>query len=91
MKKPAVWITLILAAVLAGVLLHSTMGARRYRVEVCMSFGGRQICRTAAAATSEQALRAATDNACALLASGMAASIACGNTPPAKVTWLEER
>jgi hypothetical protein len=54
-----------------------------------MEFNGRQDCRTAAAATKEQAQRAATDNACALISNGMTESIACSNTPPLKITWQD--
>jgi hypothetical protein len=89
LKRPGVWIAVIFALVFLGVMIYSTMGIRKYRVEVCIEYGGRQACRTASAATAEEARRTATDNACALLTSGMTDSIACANTPPVKVTWLE--
>ena len=89
MKKPGVWITLLFGLALIAVLLYSTMGLRKHRVEVCVEFRGRQSCRIASGATKEDALRTATDNACALISAGMTDSIACGNTPPYKVTWLE--
>jgi hypothetical protein len=72
-----------------GLIVYSMMGLRRFRVEVCMEFKGRQSCRVASGATRESALRTATDNACALIASGVTDSIACGNTPPASVRWLD--
>lgn len=71
------------------VLLYLTLGLRRYRVEVCVVFRGRTECRTAAGGTREAAQRTAIENACAFLASGMADSIACSQTTPASVKWLE--
>lgn len=87
--KKTILIGIAFIVALVGVLLYSTMSLRRYRVEVCMEFAGRKACRTAAAATREQALRAATENACALIAPGMTDSIACGNSRPASVNWKE--
>ncbi|MGH9631169.1 MAG: hypothetical protein ACRD7E_22930 [Bryobacteraceae bacterium] len=72
-----------------GLLLYFSLGLRQYRVEVCMKFQERTSCRVASASSKEQALRAATENACALIASGMTDSIACQNTPPAGVRWLD--
>ena len=70
------------------VLVYTTMGNARYRCEVCMSFQNRTACRTASAATDAQALRTATENACAQIASGVTDSIACENTPAKSVKWL---
>ena len=72
-----------------GLLVYLTMGQKRYRAEVCMAYAGRTDCRTASAATKQQAQRTATDNACALIASGMTDSIACSNTPPTSIKWLD--
>jgi hypothetical protein len=58
-------------------------------VEVCMEFNGRTNCRTASGSTQEFALRTATSNACAEIASGVTDSIGCERTPPKKVTWLK--
>jgi hypothetical protein len=86
MKKP-VLLAFLLAAVILGVLIYSSMNLAKYRVEVCMDFHGLQNCKTAAGATREFALRTATTNACAAIASGVTDSIGCENTPPTKVTW----
>ncbi len=75
------------AAVLA-VLVFTTMGTNRYRCEVCIAFHDRLACRTAGASTEAQALRAATENACAQIASGVTDSMACESTPPESVKWL---
>ena len=90
-RKMGLWIVLAFAVVFAAIMYTSTRNLSRFRVEVCMEFGGRSACRTASAATREQAQRTATDNACAQIAAGMTQSIQCTNTPPAKLTLLEGR
>ncbi len=81
---------ILLGAVLfIGFLYYSSKQQSQFRVEVCMEFQGRSDCRTASGPTEQQALRTATENACALISSGMTDSIACGNTPPKSVRWLD--
>ena len=87
MKKSVVLVILFIA-VFVALLVYSTMGNRRFRCQVCMTFQGRSSCRIAAASSKEQALRTATENACALISSGVTDSIACGNTRPDSVQWL---
>jgi len=89
-SKTVVLAIAFIAAVL-GVLVYTTMGNARYRCEACMSFQGRSACRTAGASTKQQALRTATENACAQIASGVTDSIACENSPPTSVKWLAGR
>lgn len=89
MKKPAIWIGIAMAIGILAVLVYSTLGLRQHRVEVCVSFDGQEMCRTASAATREQALRTATNNACALIAHGMTDSMACTSKPPLSVSWLD--
>ncbi len=91
MKNKGVWIVLIFGLAFLAIMYTSTRNLSAHRVEVCIEFNGHQSCRTASGATREAAKRTATDNACALIASGMSDSIACTNTPPAKVTWLDSR
>lgn len=87
MKK--IWLLAIVSALFfIAILVYFTMGLRRYRVEVCVTYQGGTSCRTAAASSKEQALRAATDNACAFLSSGMTDSMTCTSTPPSSVRWL---
>ncbi len=86
MKKPVI-VGILIVAVILGVLVYSSMNLAKYRVEVCMDFHGLQNCKTAAGASREFALRTATTNACAAIASGVTDSIACENTPPTKVSW----
>ncbi len=78
-------------ALVIGMVIYTTMSASssRYRVEVCVEFQGRSACRTAAAATEQNALRTAQENACALVSSGVTDSMQCGNyNKPVSVKWL---
>ena len=88
-KRTGLWIVIVFGITFLAIMYTSTRNLSQYRVEVCMEFNGRSQCRSASAATKEQAQRTATENACAIIASGMTDTIQCGNTPPAKVTWLE--
>jgi hypothetical protein len=88
MKKP-VWIGILLFAALIALIAYSTMGVASHRVEVCMEFGNRKSCRTASGSTEAFALRTATSNACAGVASGVTDSIACEQKAPSKVTWFK--
>ncbi len=87
------WLKLVIAGVvllLVAALVYSTLSLARYECEVCIAFRGRSACRTAAGATREEAVRTASDNACAFLASGRTDSMACGRTPPTRVRWIKK-
>ena len=86
-------VIIAIAFVVAVVILvvYTTLGTKRYRVEVCVTFHERPSCRTAGAPTEAQALRAATENACAQIASGVTDSIACEGTQPDSVKWLSRK
>jgi hypothetical protein len=87
-NKTVVVLAIGFLVVVLTLVVYTTMGTSRYRCEVCIFFNGRSACRTAAASTEAQALRAATENACAEIASGVTDSIACESTPPQSVVWL---
>jgi hypothetical protein len=61
----------------------------RHRVEVCMEFAGHTSCRTASAETQDNAMRAAINNACALISSGVTDSQQCEHSTPVSVKWLK--
>ncbi len=88
MKKPVLAAILFGAAVL-GVIVYSSMGLRKFTYEVCMEYRGRTNCATASGTTREEAIRTATDTACATISAGMTESIQCSSTPPARVTEVE--
>jgi hypothetical protein len=79
---------LAIFVLLAGALVYlfyASSHTAEYRVEVCVDFAGRTTCRTAAGRTREAAERAAHDNACADLTSGVTGTIQCANTPARSV------
>jgi hypothetical protein len=74
-----------------AIIIYLSMSGAQYRVEVCMAYQGRNSCRTASADTQEHALRSATSNACALIASGVTDTMACERADPASVRWLSKK
>jgi hypothetical protein len=86
--KKTVLLALLFVVVVIAMLVYTTLGVSRYRCEVCITFQGRRACRTASASRKEQALRAAVENACALIAAGVTETTQCEGTPPDSVKWL---
>ena len=74
---------LVLVPVVA-IVVYSSFQVSEMECEVCMTFDGREVCRTVSARTKAEALRGAVDNACALLTSGMTNTIRCGQSEPTK-------
>jgi hypothetical protein len=85
--KNSVWLGIVFVAIVIGFVVYSTLTTGRIRCEVCVTFRGQQSCRTASASTRELALRTATENACAIISSGVTDSNQCHNTPPDSVRW----
>ncbi len=82
-------VTAVFVALTLGLLIYSTLQQAQIECEACVTFHGRTQCRTAVGPDREQAVKTAIDNACGLLAAGMADSISCSNTPPDRVTCDE--
>jgi hypothetical protein len=76
--------TLAILVPVAAFVIYSSFQVSVVECEVCMRFDGRESCRTASAAGREEALRAAVDNACALLTSGMTETIRCQRGEPTR-------
>jgi hypothetical protein len=76
---------LLLGGVIVFVLLQS-LALQQATCEVCMEYNGRRQCRTVAAATADEAIQGAINNACAFISGGMTDSMACGRTDPASVS-----
>jgi hypothetical protein len=72
-------------ALVAAVVVYSSVGLGAHRCEVCIEFGGRQACRTVEAATQDEARMGATTNACAVLSSGVTNSLRCQRTLPIRM------
>jgi hypothetical protein len=89
--KKTVVLAIAFAAAVLAVLIFTTIGINKFRCEVCVTFNGRTACRTAGASTEAQAVRTATENACAQMASGVTDSMACENTPPGSVKWVSRK
>ena len=70
-------------------IAYSTLGGPRYRVEVCMFFGGRFNCKTVSGRSESAALRGGVQNACADIASGVEDTMACEGSEPKSVRWLQ--
>ena len=89
MARPRSWrnltATLAILLPIAGFVVYSSFQVSSVECEVCVRFEGRESCRTASAAAREEALRAAVDNACARLTSGMTDTMRCQRGEPASV------
>jgi hypothetical protein len=88
MKKKALLVILGIGAFIA-LLTALTLSGRKVRVEVCMEYRGRQRCKVASGPDQQTAIRTATDNACADIASGMTESIQCTNSRPVSARILD--
>ena len=78
------------ALLTAAAIVLAVSTAFRESCEVCITFHGRTQCRGAYGQTRDEAIRTATDNACAFLAGGMTDSVECQNTPPDRVVCAGE-
>jgi hypothetical protein len=74
--------TIVMLVPVVAFVVYSSFQVSAVECRVCMRFEGRETCRTVNAAKREEALRGATDNACALLTSGMTNTIRCQQTDP---------
>jgi hypothetical protein len=88
LKKPAL-IGILLALLILGAIVYTTLGNQDYRCEICMSYKGQTACRIASARTKETAERTARENACAQISSGSFDSLHCENGEPNSIKWLK--
>ncbi len=77
---------ILLAGVFFAALMYTTISGSGVECEVCVSFGGRQICEVAAAADRQLAQMHATASACQQLSDGVTSGIQCTNTPPVSLS-----
>ena len=78
--------TIVFLTLFIGVVVYRSLTIARYECEVCVTFQGQTVCRTAASGTREASIESAVTSACGTLASGMTDSIRCQNTPPDRTT-----
>lgn len=88
MSKP-VWAACLFVAIVLIAVIYFSMGLRQFTCEVCMEFQGRTNCATASGTTREEAVRTATDTACATISGGMTESIQCSRTTPTSIEWKQ--
>jgi hypothetical protein len=85
MKRSTVGTLLAVVAAAGLVVMLMTSGQTANECRVCVTFGGRSNCATAAGSTEQRAQDGAQTTACGILASGMDQTIACGRIPPDSV------
>ena len=77
--------TLVFLALMIGVVVYRSMTIPEYECEVCLTFNGETVCRTAASGSTEASIESAITSVCGTLAGGMTQSIRCSNTEPDRV------
>ncbi len=78
-----------LALAFVAALVLATQREAAVECEVCMVYGGREACRTGSGSDEASAVRGATGNACAVLASGVTRGMECTRTAPRSVSCSE--
>ena len=78
-----------LALAFVAALVLATQQEAAVECEVCMVYAGREACRKGSGRDEASALRGATSNACAVLASGVTRGMECDRTPPRSVSCSE--
>jgi len=84
MSKAGLIAVLFLLGVV-GAVVYSTLELNQYSCEVCITYNGEQNCARASGTSEDEAIRTATDVACAPIADGMTESIQCSRKPPDSV------
>jgi hypothetical protein len=74
------------AGLFFAALVYTTKSQSSTQCEVCLSYGGRQLCEVAVASDRPLAQMQATASACQQLSDGVTSGIECQNTPPISVT-----
>jgi hypothetical protein len=84
MKRSTLYTIAVLAGI-AALFFVMTAGTATEECRVCMEYGGRTNCATAAGSTQAAATETARTTACGPITAGMNDVIACGNRAPASV------
>lgn len=85
------WVVgLAVAAAVVAALYTATLAGAGVHCEACVLYEGRHACKAATGVTRDEAERSAITTACALVSSGVTASIACQGLVPVSLT-CEER
>ncbi|MGH9488317.1 MAG: hypothetical protein ACRD04_12105 [Terriglobales bacterium] len=79
---------MVLVAVVLVYVVWSSTHTARHSVRVCVTYQGLSACRTAEGRTVQQAQRAAHDNACSQITSGVTGTLGCQDTPATQVSYI---
>lgn len=85
MKKRGTILGIAAGLALLGGLVYGSLDVTRAECELCVEYNGMRQCRAGSGATNDEAIQAAQRAACAVMASGMNETIACGNRRPLEV------
>ncbi len=85
MNKGRVLALIAAIMLLLGGLIYGSLSSVQAECDLCVEFNGQRQCRTGSGADDAAAISAAQRAACAVMASGMAASIQCENQMPTNV------
>ena len=75
----------VLALVTVGLIAVGVRQSMSATCEVCITYNGRTVCRTAVGANEAEAATTATQNACGLMTAGMTQIVQCQNKQPDSV------
>jgi len=79
--------TLIFVALVGVLIWYSMAGVTEVTCEVCITFKEQTECRTGRGRTREDAMRTATESACAVMpTANMAERVLCSKTEPTSVS-----
>jgi hypothetical protein len=78
------WVSLVGLTAIVGIVVYSSFQVGGVRCEVCMRYDGRDSCRAVDGTTESETRQAAITNACALVASGVTATLACEHSTPVR-------
>jgi hypothetical protein len=84
-------ITLGVLLPVMGYVVYSSFQVGDVECEVCITFEGRDACRTVAGKTEADSTRGAVTNTCAQLASGVTDTLRCERTVPRKAECRRAR
>ena len=75
-------VTLAFLVPVASAVVYNSFQVSDYECSVCITFFGRESCRTVNAKTEKEGIAAAIDNACATISSGVTETMRCQRTTP---------
>lgn len=82
MSRGRLFALILAIGLLLGGLIYGSISSVQAECSLCVEYNGQRQCRTGSGADREGARDAAQRAACAVMASGMTATIACENQIP---------